>query len=711
MNAGPTPGTALKSQNLPSSLVDKSVAGGPTDPEVAALSASQTDNATAALTNVLVQEIVKKNPEGPQEVNGKLTIATPDNLNQLISAYIKTHPFSLDPIKPTVSVKDVAVTDSSDQAAVNSYLSDLSGTVANLNSDYSQIDTSDPSAQIAGYNELLKKYNGELKNIKTPRPLAGLHQIVLSAFDVSEKYAALVNNDPITAAALEDAYDKQLTQLTADMDAQIKTLSETGFLTVEHKNLVQSIFGIHTAYAIGLGVPVNDQNSIWQQIKKFLYDKAKDIKAVLLEYLKNRLLKQMTLQVINWVAGGPQPQFVQNWNSFLGDATQGAMSSVFQSVAPQLCGSAGTIGSAVGLGGVADFVRKVMTPVQMNGYVTGIYPTCTLGQVINNVDDFQHDLRNGGWLAYTSLMQPQNTIFGNLMEISDRQSRAAAQAEKEALARATAGSGFPGQLVCDNGQPPLAQDETHNDGEGGTYTLPRGSCADYSTPHIPTPGVLAKDISAQAFTSAYNRLINTGDAKALTAFIAEAALSNLIKKGLQGLTGYAHQYASNVPASTDPGGVVTPAPLPPETPDSTAVGLAQQILAHKQTSLSNARGAADAIGQAMDSLESVVAVCSESLAGVAKANLQGMQSLRDTLTNAVTQLDSQVSALQDYVANADSAAPAGALPAEFGTLADARTEDSDIAAKYANAVNMNGNAVDLASCVNDVANQPPAGGE
>lgn len=716
------PGTVKPATSTAISPLDKpfteNLPTGATDAEIAALQAEEKDNATLGLVNVLAQEIVNKNPQGPLNAAGQLSMAAPDNLNSLIDDYIKTHPFSGDSLKPSIQDKDINIVDTSDSAAFNNYFSNLGSIVLNLNSEYGLTDPTDSTAKLDAYTQILQKYDGELRNLQVPKPLASLHKSILATIDVSLNYTALSTNDPLGAVALSDVYDRELSRAVNDFDSQTKDLNKLSLAPSEHRNIIQVILGVHTALAAGIGVPVEDQNSIWQQIKKFVYDYKKDIKAMLLDFLKNTLLRKMTKQVVNWVAGGPEPQFVTNWNTFFTDASIDAAGHVLAQAAPQLCGAGsgggGGPGTIDGLGDFAGFIKKVMTPINTAGIQTNGfgYPGCTLTDAIISINDFKQDFRNGGWKAYATVLQPQNTILGSLITLSDRQLIAAAQAQAEASAKAVSGGGFTGQMACDNGEPPSQQDTQHGDGEGGTFTIPKGSCADGSKPHVTTPGVFSKDLSTQGFNAAYNRLVTAGDYKALVAYIADVALNRLFQEGAKGLLSYARKQGNGSynPGTGDTGAPpISTAPLP-ETPANNAKDLARQILVRKQSALDDARSTVSSLSDTITLLQQTVSACTSNQAVVdgARAEITALAGLKTDLLLKVEALKPQVDGLQKFIASPTTIAD---LTAQFGTLEDAQTEADDMSVQRQKADAVYGQAGQLyASCSNDTldSTSPPS---
>ena len=73
---------------------------------------------------------------------------------------------------------------------------------------------------------------------------------------------------------------------------------------------------------------------------------------------------------------------------------------------------------------------------------------CTLSTVLQNVEDFSLDFRNGGWAAWIQINEPQNNIYGLAYLTADELQRQRAERERNARNEVDQGQGFIGFKKC-----------------------------------------------------------------------------------------------------------------------------------------------------------------------------------------------------------------------------------------------------------------------
>jgi len=159
----------------------------------------------------------------------------------------------------------------------------------------------------------------------------------------------------------------------------------------------------------------------------------KTILKTILETLKQRLLDTMTNQIIEWISGGGEPRFVNDFGGTLDDAFQAAVGdTVIELGYSELCYSP------------MQFKLKMQLaqPVFRNQV------SCTLDDVVGNIAAFKNNFINGGWIAYQETLKPQNNPAG--LELLTQQEFLRRVSDKENVARyeATIGGGFLGQKKC-----------------------------------------------------------------------------------------------------------------------------------------------------------------------------------------------------------------------------------------------------------------------
>jgi len=271
------------------------------------------------------------------------------------------------------------------------------------------------------------------------------------------------------------------------------------------------------------------------------------------ETIKNSLLFQLSNQIVDWIQNGQQPQFIKNPGKFLSDTAILAVNRSISQLAPNLCSS---------------FRDQVV--VQIPGYSEQTNPfyqpvTCTINQVVSNVEDFYNNFQNGGWLAYSEVWQPQNNYFGASMlanSLVTSQATAATQAAQNDLNQ---GNGFASQVQCTEWvlySPVTTGGVTQSimnslELVGNTYYAPdysnvQGATADGNPPAVPatapadshwqcnatqktTPGTVAANLTQQASASTLTNLNQTSDVEAFMSTIQDAIVNKLVKGGVTGL--------------------------------------------------------------------------------------------------------------------------------------------------------------------------------
>ncbi len=235
------------------------------------------------------------------------------------------------------------------------------------------------------------------------------------------------------------------------------------------------------------------------------------IERLLRAKLKKLLLDQMVDQIIGWVQGEGKPRFVTDWAGFLQDAGNAAAGEFIQSSA---------------LGFLCDpiqaQIRVALSPVRRFG--TSI--TCTLDQIVGNVQSFYDDFNNGGWLAYQTLWEPQNNVYGAFLISQEEQDRRIGRAQYNAESQAKAGNGFLGGQSCTEDTNNPNGPDLDGDGKGGDVQ---------STCEITTPGRIVGDLASKAFTSNIDFLLTADELDEYVTAISDALINRLIVSGVDGI--------------------------------------------------------------------------------------------------------------------------------------------------------------------------------
>ena len=154
------------------------------------------------------------------------------------------------------------------------------------------------------------------------------------------------------------------------------------------------------------------------------------------ESIKRSILYQFSTQITDWIVNGEKPQFVKNPEEFLKATALLAVDRTISSIAPQLC---------------EPFRLSVTLQIpSVSRYNNPFYDrvTCSLNEVVSNIQNFYNNFSSGGWLAYQEVWKPQNNYYSAKMltdEIIAQNQAAAVESARDDLDR---GGGFPSQRKC-----------------------------------------------------------------------------------------------------------------------------------------------------------------------------------------------------------------------------------------------------------------------
>ncbi|MGC8776231.1 MAG: hypothetical protein ACP5QN_02895, partial [Minisyncoccia bacterium] len=140
---------------------------------------------------------------------------------------------------------------------------------------------------------------------------------------------------------------------------------------------------------------------------------------------------------------------------------------------------------------------------------------CTLGSMVNNLKQFSANFKNGGWTAFGKVLQPENNIFGALIQAQDAALEESSKSKEAEKTDAQSSQGFISQKIC----------LKNND----------GVCEKNS---IRTPGNMINNMITNSIQSApIGRIVNAQDITALVSALVNSAMLKLIKAGGKGLLG------------------------------------------------------------------------------------------------------------------------------------------------------------------------------
>lgn len=205
------------------------------------------------------------------------------------------------------------------------------------------------------------------------------------------------------------------------------------------------LFNPKPAYA---GIPVID----WvQQAKEFVID-------TIVKSMAKTFMRQMIRDITRWAAGGfrdeNQPFAITNWSEYFKTAVN--------------------VGSAM-------FINKfkltpLCYPIRISledlGFTTyhiylpsyQMYAACTIGDIVENVEDFWENPSIGmyGWGTWSALTQPQNNIYGSWLLATEERERLEAEEVEAKTQEATVSGGYQNQVICTKDQETECKQNCHH---------------------------------------------------------------------------------------------------------------------------------------------------------------------------------------------------------------------------------------------------------
>jgi hypothetical protein len=660
--------------------------GGSNDPL-----AVNTTNMTVNLAHTIARQLIKTNPNGPAPKKGSLSLAVPD-VKQLTTQYIE----GAATIIPAVNTASIHISRSYNQNDILAYLENANRSLGQIaqNTNIKNFKDSDKTNLANAIGLLLSQTEVQLNQLSVPAPLLDIHKSILETLETQKAMLAASSDDPLKTMALIKNAPQILNQQKGDILKQLNALKKNipkilsdGTGKNKIQNFAAAILGVQTANAIiveDLGNLVENVISAIESVITEVIDYASyylnylgwDYNTILTETLKNEVLQLLVNAIINWVTGSGNPQFVTNWKSLLGNAFNGAAGAVIDQNAPGLCSSFGPLVS-VGLRPAGGGQLQQ----------TGVYsPTaCTLDKVVSNLQGFYNNFESGGWAGYTTLLEPQNNLFGSIVQNSDIALRAGLEAQNAAQSQAQAGNGYNGTQSCDDQSSPDAG----------------GQCADGSTPTVTTPGSQQSDLTSRALGSPIDRIVNAQDWESLAVGVITLVVGKLTSSGNKGLlqgnlTGTANAsiicagYPTSSPAYATCIANANKANNPPgsENAGGRAVLLTQanQILDAASSSLKSVNVSLDAVGSTISILNVIVAASSTCPTQAAQAQsaldsktseFTSLTARASTLTQKITDLGTFISTITSHTPTNDEpfyTEQTGVLNNQFGTAVQAATD-------------------------------------
>lgn len=258
------------------------------------------------------------------------------------------------------------------------------------------------------------------------------------------------------------------------------------------------------------------------------------------EQFKLQAIDSMANQTTQWVTGdGENPQFIQNWESYLSGAYDlGYLSAGRDLLESELCPQfREQLIEAGGFGAAADFPLDLSSQFirDMN---------CTLDPLLEELgssrEAYQADFRNGGWSAYSEqLFKPQNTYYGALFTSLDEAERRANTKQNAAQQEAVASNGYLPVKRCINpaGAPPE-------------------ECLQYQ---VTSPASVFESALDASVKSRFDYVVNADQYMPLLNILLNSFVNKLSAAGEGGL----YEYGSEAEENTGGGYLGTPTQKPP----------------------------------------------------------------------------------------------------------------------------------------------------
>ncbi|OGY64012.1 MAG: hypothetical protein A3I89_02965 [Candidatus Harrisonbacteria bacterium RIFCSPLOWO2_02_FULL_41_11] len=229
------------------------------------------------------------------------------------------------------------------------------------------------------------------------------------------------------------------------------------------------------------------------------------------QILKKQILDRLVDKTVEWINKTPDGKgpIIEDWGEFFEEAKQGAI---------------GDVAKQLGLGFLcAPFNLQVQLSVLAPRKFSQ-EAECTLDKITGNIENFMDDFKNGGWIAYNELWNPQNNYYGASLLAANEVTRAQNDAVSAARDEAIAGEGFLSRKICD-------------DNEENCRTV--------------TPGSFVAQAAKTAYiTYPFDAIIGADDVAAYITAIADAAIKRLIKEGIAGFKssgGKSSEYTDGTP--------------------------------------------------------------------------------------------------------------------------------------------------------------------
>lgn len=237
----------------------------------------------------------------------------------------------------------------------------------------------------------------------------------------------------------------------------------------------------------------------------FIHQAAIDtLKSAALATAKMRFLNALQIELVRWIEGGGKPKFISDFGGFLRDVGNVVAGDLIQDIGlGALCGP---------FNFQLRFALSLPNLYGNAGPRFGQVVTCTLDDVVNNIENFYDDFRTGGFVSFNASWAPQNNFYGGfLLGLEEKNARIASTNGANIL-EAITGGGYLGGKKCET--------------IGG-----REFC------RVTTPGHLFGEQISKSLGSKVDFIVNAKDIGEFVGVLADAAINRLMREGAEGLFG------------------------------------------------------------------------------------------------------------------------------------------------------------------------------
>jgi hypothetical protein len=279
---------------------------------------------------------------------------------------------------------------------------------------------------------------------------------------------------------------------------------------------------------------VNDPVHIGVTIADFAKTVAQWIKDDMWKIVRDRVVRMLIQKVrddiINSILNGGSPRFVTDWKGLLNDSVNLAFDSLNNELMTQGVNLCGPFAPQLQ-------VHLGMLARSMDSRYHNDFPRCTVQGFAQNLQDTQHFMERGGWLAFDTLASPQGSLAWMTMKTGDAFLDKVANDRLAKTNEAMSSNGFLGKKVCteySDGESSADINQTCTENgkvdKGCVDQANKDFCTKWE---IQTPG----DVVGKALTSGINSdFPYLADVQSAISAIVNTVITATIDKGLTALT-------------------------------------------------------------------------------------------------------------------------------------------------------------------------------